>query len=140
MVVKFKVLTYFYMKIILIIFGVLFISSNSFAQGTATGCLLPNNLVYTSQSNKGPKYYRQSPATSLTVNYCSWTPSTTGTSCTVCFGKVNNGNGSCSGTTTIGYAGTFTMVQCPIDESYGFILVGMLISIISFRKIKLSLI
>ena len=128
------------MKIIVLIFGVLFISSNSFAQGTETGCLLPNNLVYTSQSTKGPKYYRQSPSTPLSINYCSWTPSITGTPCTVCNGSVNNGNGSCSGTTSNGYKGTFTMVLCPIDESYAFILVGILISIISFRKIKLSLI
>lgn len=127
------------MRIILLIFSILFVSSNTFAQGTKTGCLLPNNIVYTSQSNKGPKHYRQSPATPLSINYCSWTPSTTGTSCTVCIGSVNNGNGNCSGTIQNGYKGTFTMVACPIDESYGFIIVGILISIFSFRKIKLSL-
>lgn len=89
------------------------ISTTAFAQGSATGCLLPTNRVYTSQGLLGT--YNHTPSVGLSTNYCSWTPKT-GPDCFVCNTALNVA-GLCLTTSTRGIQGTFTMVICDFDKS-----------------------
>ncbi|TCC92240.1 hypothetical protein EZ428_10970 [Pedobacter frigiditerrae] len=91
------------------------ISLTAFSQGSATGCLLPNNIVYTSKGILGTYY--NNVFTGLSTNYCSWTP-VTGPTCLVCNGGLNV-FGVCLSGTTSGVEGTFTMVACPLDDYAG---------------------
>lgn len=94
------------------------------AQGTATGCLIPySNRVYTSNALEvlgTSQLYNNSPFTSLSSNYCSWTPGTTASSCVICDGTLGVdllGIKICLlGTFRYGYQGTFTMVECNLDD------------------------
>jgi len=99
----------------------LFFSLNSltgFAQGSASGCLLPDNKVYTNYSSlAGLRLYSNSSTVSLSNNYCSWTSASTAP-CTVCFGTINAVGLLCIGTgatTVTGQEGIFTMVECDLD-------------------------
>jgi hypothetical protein len=94
----------------------------AFAQGPATGCLLSDNKVYTSKPLLSATMYDPSPATPLSDNYCSWTPVST-TDCSVCFNGLINALGLCVGldifnppTIVNGKSGTFTMVECNLDD------------------------
>jgi len=89
------------------------ISTITFAQGSATGCLVPSNRVYTSQGLLGT--YNNSPSVGLSMNYCSWAP-TTGAECYVCNTALNVA-GVCLSASTRGIQGTFTMVICDFDKS-----------------------
>lgn len=91
----------------------------AFAQGSATGCLLSDNKVYTSYTSlAGLRLYSDSPSAILSSNYCTWTsPSTV--PCTVCFGTINAVGLLCIGIgsyTVNGQQGTFTMVECNLDD------------------------
>ena len=102
------------------------------AQGSATGCLIPStNIVYQTKENAlvndilklllgGNDSYLYSSGVALSSNYCSWTPTPTGSfNCGVCtnytffLGLVN---GCQSGAMLEGYAGTYTMVECNLDD------------------------
>lgn len=117
---------------LLITFGAI---SYSLAQGTATGCLLPNNSVYGNDFMGNATYYETSaPVTTLSNNYCYWTPSSTGVSCNVCtsYTYVWPWGYFPAGCTT-GVKGTFSMVACPIDDHTiiltvftGFIALGII--------------
>lgn len=86
---------------------------NCYSQGTATGCLLPNNRVYTSEGMFN--VYRNDPSTGLSVDYCRWTPNS-GVRCDVCNGMLNV-EGMCLVGSTPGIENTFSMVHCPIDSN-----------------------
>lgn len=92
---------------------------NLFAQGSASGCLLPDNKVYTNYSSlAGLRLYSSSSSAVLSNNYCSWTSASTAP-CTVCFGTINAAGLLCTGTgaaTVTGQEGIFTMVQCDLDD------------------------
>jgi hypothetical protein len=100
------------------------ITKFSFGQGSATGCYTQafDNAVHT-VSFVGT-YANNTGKVSLSTNYCSWTPSVTGTTCRVCPGSVVNATGACrvSATNTnplatvSGFLGTFNMVLCPLDD------------------------
>lgn len=89
----------------------------SFAQGTADGCLLSDNRVYTSYTSLlGARLYSGSPYASLSPNYCSWTASST-VSCNVCFGSINALALLCVGGPVLsGQQAVYTMVQCNLDD------------------------
>ena len=110
-----------------------FANNYCFAQGSAAGCLIESrNIVYT---NVPKTIYDKNSGVSLSNNYCSWAP-TSGLPCEVCNGNLV-GNGNCPGnSTTPGIIGTFTMVECPLDQSFFFLGFGILISIISVRKLN----
>jgi hypothetical protein len=103
----------------------LFFSLNSltvFAQGSASGCLLPDNKVYTNKPVLSGTVYDSSTAVSLSANYCSWTPTSSST-CSVCFNGLINALGLCvslngnnPANIVYGTSGTFTMVQCDLDD------------------------
>ncbi|MCZ4221822.1 hypothetical protein [Pedobacter rhodius] len=106
-----------YLKVILFILLIFSLEKKSVAQGTATGCLLPDNKVYTSPTTVlGTTIYSNTPSVSLSTNYCTWTaPSTT--SCNVCTGSLNLISLVCLGGPVVqGQEGVFTMVECPIDN------------------------
>lgn len=102
------------------------ISFDIYAQGSATGCLVPYyNRVYTSNSLEvlgSSQLYNNSPSTPLSANYCSWTPSSTGSSCVICDGTLGVdalGIKICLlGSFRYGSQGTFTMVQCDLDSHF----------------------
>ncbi|WP_316782875.1 hypothetical protein [Pedobacter frigiditerrae] len=91
------------------------LTTSTFSQGSATGCLLPDNRVYTPTGLLGG--YSSNVSTGLSSNYCSWTP-TSGSPCQVCIGFLSGLTGLClSGNyMTGGISGTFTMVACPLDD------------------------
>jgi len=101
------------MRFIGLIIILILISAAVFAQGSATGCLLPTNRVYTSQGLLGT--YNNTPSVGLSTNYCSWTPAT-GAECYVCNTALNVA-GLCLTASTKGIQGTFTMVICDFDKS-----------------------
>lgn len=108
-------------KMIACVLVSIFVSIYAHAQGSATGCLLPNNRVYTNPGAIIPTYYYSNFYVELSDNYCSWTPST-GPACTVCFGGLNV-LGVCLGSTGVaGVQGTFTMVPCDLDGKSPIIL------------------
>ena len=78
------------------------------------GCLLPNNIIYTTGTiiyhNFSDTYDRGGGTTHLSPNYCYWIP-TSGTRCYVC--AVGLG---CSDTPTEGIRANFSMVECPLDD------------------------
>ena len=125
-----------------ILFFLLFLSGitfKSFAQGSASGCLLPNNTVYSNDFMGSASYYEyNSPFTPLSNNYCSWTPSSTGVSCSVCANYINLGIfGYLPVGCTTGIKGNFTMVECPLDDDI-MILIGFSLLIFPYlfkRKI-----
>jgi len=88
------------------------VSLTAFSQGSETGCLLPNNRVYTNKGILGT--YFSSPSTGLSTDYCSWSPNS-GPICYVCNGTLNI-FGVCLTATTQGVEGTFTMVACSLDD------------------------
>lgn len=100
---------------------VLLFSLNSLtvlAQGSANGCLLSDNKVYTYKPLLSATMYNSSPAISLSDNYCTWTPEST-TDCSVCFNGLINALGLCIGlgsNTADGKSGIFTMVECNLDD------------------------
>ncbi len=103
---------------------ILFSAKNLFAQGTATGCLVPYyNSVYTSNALEvlgTSQLYNKTPSTPLSANYCSWTPSSTASSCVICDGTLGVdllGIKICLlGSFRYGSEGTFTMVECNLDD------------------------
>lgn len=111
------------MKLLCIFWVTILISLSAFAQGSASGCLLPDNKVYTSYTAlAGLKLYSDSPSASFSSNYCSWTSAST-VPCTVCFGTINAVGLLCVGagaTTVNGREGTFTMVECDLDGQAWF--------------------
>ncbi|MBO9673035.1 MAG: hypothetical protein J7577_06300 [Sphingobacteriaceae bacterium] len=100
----------------------------SYAQGSATGCLITdgganNNKVYTSKTvnllTGGYALYNNAPSISLSTDYCSWqTVSATGNTCGVCslLGVCALGVCACLGTTSYGFEGEFNMVACNLDD------------------------
>lgn len=116
-----------------------------YGQGTATGCLIPfNNRVYTSNALEilgTSQLYNNSPYTPLSTDYCSWTPSSTAASCVVCDGTLGLdlvGIKICLfGTFRYGSEGTFTMVQCDLDDhSWLFGAAAGLFGLLVIRKRK----
>ncbi|WP_293789505.1 hypothetical protein [uncultured Pedobacter sp.] len=105
------------MKLLCIFLVTMLISLIAFAQGSASGCLLPDNKVYTSYTElAGLKLYSSSSSASLSSNYCSWTSAST-VPCSVCFGTINAVGLLCVGGTTVnGREGIFTMVECDLDD------------------------
>jgi len=104
-----------------------------FAQGSATGCLITSsNVVYTNKEGflinevlklllGGNDSYAATSGVPLSSNYCSWTPTPTGTiNCGVCTNYSLNVlglvTGCQSGALLQGYAGTYTMVECNLDD------------------------
>ncbi|MFD2582225.1 hypothetical protein ACFSR6_06985 [Pedobacter vanadiisoli] len=104
-----------------------------FAQGSATGCLIPSqNTVYQTPEDGlinailkvllgGNPSYSASSGINLSSNYCSWTPAPTGSfSCGVCttytFNILGIVNGCQTGAMLEGYVGTYTMVECNLDD------------------------
>ncbi|WP_156131413.1 hypothetical protein [Pedobacter kyungheensis] len=109
------------------------ISLGSFAQGSATGCLIPSqNIVYQTPEDAlvnavlklllgGNPSYSAASGVSLSSNYCSWTPNPSGSfNCGVCttytFNILGLVNGCQSGALLEGYVGTYTMVECNLDD------------------------
>ncbi|WP_406825691.1 hypothetical protein [Pedobacter sp. KACC 23697] len=96
----------------------------SFAQGSASGCFIPYyNRVYTSNALEvlgSSQLFNNSPSVGLSTNYCSWTPSATASSCVICDGTLGLdvlGARVCLlGSFRYGSAGTFTMVECDLDD------------------------
>ncbi len=103
------------------------------AQGTVNGCLITSsNVVYTDKEGflinevlklllGGNDSYAATSGVPLSSNYCSWTPTPTGTiNCGVCTNYSLNVlglvTGCQSGALLQGYAGTYTMVQCNLDD------------------------
>lgn len=119
-------------KIISCVLVSIFVSINVYAQGSATGCLLPStNRVYTTQGLLGA--YANTPSVGLSPNYCSWTP-TSSTGCNVCTAGFDLA-GLCLGTLLPGTRGTFTMVPCSLDEKTPFIVVvSCLVGIVFLRR------
>lgn len=94
------------------------------AQGSVNGCLISDNKVYTGYTELlGARLYSNSSSTVLSNNYCTWTsPSTV--PCTVCFGTINALGLLCIGIgsyTVNGQQGTFTMVECSLDDHSWFL-------------------
>jgi len=97
---------------------------HTFAQGSATGCLVPYyNRVYTSNAFEllgSAQLFNNTPSTGLSPNYCSWTPSSTGASCVICDGLLGVdlvGIKVCLlGQFRYGSQGMFTMVECNLDD------------------------
>ncbi|WP_167293120.1 MULTISPECIES: hypothetical protein [unclassified Pedobacter] len=80
-------------------------------------------MVYTSNALEvlgSSQLYNKSPSTSLSANYCSWTPSSTASSCVICDGTLGVdlfGIKICLlGSFRYGSEGTFTMVECNLDD------------------------
>ncbi|MBB6235404.1 hypothetical protein HDC90_000001 [Pedobacter sp. AK013] len=112
------------------------------AQPTITGCVVPlGQLVYTQTSRNGDvTLFNGSPSVDLS-GQC-YSSSTAGTPCTICMNGLNNG-GNCppgSGNPTAGTIKTFTILDCPLDNSL-FLLVLCLggLSFFFLRKKNLSL-
>jgi len=97
-----------------ILLSIIFLSYPAKAQN---GCLLPNNIVYTSGTLINilgfQTFSRGGVKVPLAPNYCSWTP-LTGTTCYVCAtitGLV------CTDMETKGIRSTnFQMVECNLDD------------------------
>lgn len=110
------------------------------AQGSRTGCLLPDNKVYTVTTVGLYKFNSNTGVVALSLGYCNWTP-TGGITCTVCFdnnGAYNNG-GNCGGSSTNEQSGvynTFTMVLCPLDDHIAFL--ALLISVFGFFHLRIK--
>jgi len=100
------------MKNITLIISILSFTINCYSQQTATGCLLPDNRVYTDKGNLG--LYNNSPSQGLDADYCEWSQNT-GANCFVCNGYLNHG-GVCLSGGSFGIENTFSMVACPIDD------------------------
>lgn len=106
------------------------ICSSLVSKAQTTGCLLPDNKVYTAEVDPGllnaalalllgstPAYYN-SPSTSLSGPECSWIATTTTITCKVCPGTYNTFLGlitGCSVSFVDGVEGTFIM-DCDIDQ------------------------
>lgn len=104
----------------------------SCAQGSATGCLITSTkIVYTTKENAlinnvlklllgGNDSYISTSGVPLSNNYCFWTPTPTGSfDCGVCTNyTINLGlvTGCQAGAMLQGYAGSYTMVQCNLDD------------------------
>lgn len=112
---------------------ILFISFGAYAQGSATGCLIPSqNIVYQTPEDGlvnailklllgGNPSYSATSGVSLSPNYCSWTPIPSGGyTCGVCTNYTLNilglVTGCQSGAMLEGYVGTYTMVECNLDD------------------------
>ncbi len=126
------------MKLLFIFLVTTLISLRTLAQGSATGCLLPDNKVYTNYSSlSGLRLYSNSTSTTLSSNYCRWTSASTAP-CTVCFGTINAAGLLCMGngaTTVSGQEGVFTMVQCDLDgHTWLFCAAAGLFGILIIRK------
>ncbi len=116
----------------------------AFGQGSATGCYTQNfdNAVHTRTNNSIGVYANNTGKVPLSPNYCSWTPTTTGTTCRVCPGfvqtdgscRIMNDNTSALVGTVPGFLGTFTMVLCPLDDY--IILLILLIGGIGFSSLR----
>lgn len=113
-----------------------------YGQGSATGCLIPGEqIVYPDGalkvlSNGNSIYYETNPK-SLDANYCYWTPPSTANSCTVCtgLGLCIANVCLCIGAQKDGYTGTFTMVECNLDDhSWLFGAAAGLFGILIIRK------
>ncbi|RZK57325.1 MAG: hypothetical protein EOO91_10355 [Pedobacter sp.] len=102
------------MKKGLLILCCLFLSGRLLAQGSRTGCLLADDMVYTVTTAGLYKFNSNTGVVPLSSGYCNWTP-TGGITCTVCFDGNGeyNGGGNCSGgsgSVQTGVYNTFTMV------------------------------
>jgi len=104
-----------------------------YGQGSATGCLVPSqNIVYQNPEDGlvnailklllgGNPSYSAASGANLSSNYCSWTPAPTGSfNCGVCtaysFNILGVVNGCQTGAMLEGYIGTYTMVECNLDD------------------------
>lgn len=122
------------MKVIFIfrLFIITFLLLLSRSSLAVDGCLLPNNIIYTTGTlifhNFSDTYSRSGVTLGLSANYCYWTP-TSGSRCYVC----TTGLG-CTDTPTEGIRANFTMVECPIDDYSLFIV--LLSGCIGFFFIK----
>ncbi|RZK36804.1 MAG: hypothetical protein EOO90_26660 [Pedobacter sp.] len=92
-------------------------SYNALAQGSASGCLLNDNRVYTSYTSLlGARLYASGPSIALSPNYCSWSGPKIVT-CNVCFGAINAVGLLCIGGPVLqGHEGVYTMVECNLDD------------------------
>jgi len=97
-------------------------SLGAFAQGSATGCMIPSEqIVYPNSALKvlsnGNAIYLDTSPRSLDPNYCYWTPPSTASQCTVCagLGACVLNICLCVGGQKSGYVGDFTMVECNLD-------------------------
>lgn len=87
------------------------------AQGTLAGCLvLSEERVYSYTS--GGSLYGNNFFVDLSPDYCSWSP-TSGSICNICDQPLNGG-GNCPGHNyqAQGVEGIFTMLACPLDDSF----------------------
>jgi hypothetical protein len=105
-------------KHVFLVLITLLIANYAHSQAQKKGCLLPNNRLYSDKGDAG--VYSNSPSQGLSLDYCSWTPSS-GVTCEVCNGMLNV-MGFCLSSTTEGIENTFTMVICPIDNSVYFLI------------------
>lgn len=112
------------------------LSLNSNAQ---TGCLLPNNTLYTSQVDPGllnvvlallvgstPIYYSSPNVTLTDPGSCSWTATTATVACKVCPASYNNVAGlltGCSVSFVDGLQATYVM-NCDIDDHAWALVLG----------------
>lgn len=102
----------------------------------ADGCLLPNNIVYTSGTLINilgfETFQRGGGKATLSINYCSWTP-VTGSKCYVCATVTGL---ACTDTATEGIrSNNFQMVQCNLDDySLPLIAATGILGLIVIRK------
>lgn len=111
-------------KFIFLAVALLFLSYlNAQAQSPATGCLLPNNQVYTDDWATGSDYYRTSSYNILPTNHCSWIPNS-GPICYVAASRSFNIFCWCYvySSPQTGIKGTFTSLACPIDDYVAWLL------------------
>lgn len=121
---------------ILVIAIILFFTLNGtslFAQGSATGCLVSSNqIVYTQKVDiallnsilallfGSNPVYSSTQQTPLSSQCGTWNPTVTGTNCRVCPGDNYTYTlgliSGCNVSYLPGYEGTFTMVDCNLDD------------------------
>jgi len=106
------------------------------AQDTVEGCVEPSSqVVYTVVDTRKNLYI--GPATDLSAE--CYSSSNSGTPCTICNGELNM-PGNCKIPTISGTFVTFTIEDCPIDNSlFPLILVIGGLGFLSVRRINLSI-
>ncbi len=128
------------MKCIRVLILISVFSTNAFAQGSASGCLLSDNRVYTSYTSLlGARLYASGPSISLSPNYCSWSGPKS-VNCNVCFGAINAAGLLCIGGPVLqGHQGFYTMVECSIDDySWALSAFAAALGLIFIRKRKIT--
>ena len=121
-----------------------FSADKAYAQGTYTGCYLSSTkTVYTSEPYSG-YFLPVSGSRPLTAGYCSWTPTTGVSNCTVCLTSITqscDGSGNCTfvscNNPMPGIRNTFTMVACPIDDHVWVALVASIFIAVYIRQTRI---